>query len=1151
MSAETTYTEAFFTEQSSRSLASARVVLQALFAFFRPASVIDVGCGVGPWLRAARELGVSEVLGVDGDYVDRDALLIDPSEFLPADLERQRLGHMLANGRGFDLVISVEVAEHLSFARAESFVNDLTALGDVVLFSGAVPFQGGEHHVNEQWPEFWALLFRACGFDCLDLLRPLVWARADVDWWYAQNLLLFVRRGSVAAERLNPPQQASQPAIPPLTLVHPSNYLAQILKRFHTHRLTAAEEEEADLEALIAAYQSGAARVPKLRAITRAEAAPERPDVFPNTRMERCFPEVLLREQQHRLHAMARDLAQSDAKAEMLSASLRERYEALRAERARAQGKMEALGRELLETRQTLTQTRADAERRLFELQQSRIVRLAQSYYALYSRPMLGLPLRALRRTVGNLRRLPIPLPGYASRDVSQGCLRSLPLNGSSLDYSRSDPLLTQRSIKKILISKLDHIGDFVLGFSAFRMIRNEFSSAEITLLCAPWNRAIAEKSGLFDRVACLQLFPEASGDDRTSSFDEDAFSSLGLHGFDLAIDFRDCPETRFLLDKVSATFRAGFAAHGVMHHMDLAFPSASFTLAEVGSVHHSTLQQLLASAVVAKHREQEEIRNALMTVAKNDIETPILRLDSGPIIGVNVGSGAAEKNWPLRHFSVLCSWLIHEKRATIVLFGSNAQIGLSDELAGQLPAKNVLNLTGTISITRFVSTVGSVDLYIGNDTGSTHIAAALNVPTVCLFSGHTSVKSHGARGARCICVSALHERNAKSILIRDVGNAVTRLLGGPGGKAPLGPAPRRNADKNLIIIDNKTYEEDFRKYLARAAMEDNANVVHIRCWSDYLVTLNEELFEIFDGSIDGSIIAERLQRELEQRPTIVLVGLGSPPALARLVRRLKCLFDDCVFYYDVFDYFRYGSVGRIYRERKRVDLFWRRLCDRVLILDQGLQWHYPRNSRHLDNASHLGRIFGAERKNSDALVYIGSIDDRVDFDLLEAFARNNVKIDIYGRVHMGYPAIERALKSLLRYDNVTFGGPYDNDDLPKVLSNYSIGFLPYAQNTMTKHINPDKLYHYLNAGLEVVATPIPQAWRMRKYLHLIHGHTPKDIDNVIERARGVRLAHTWPVWEYSWVERWQQLKNDAPLHLVRRSNSAVAPRTPATASPE
>jgi len=75
----------------------------------------------------------------------------------------------------------MEVAEHLSEARAASFVEDLTALGSVILFSAAIPFQGGEHHINEQWPEYWALMFRGFGYDCADVLRELVWADPQVD----------------------------------------------------------------------------------------------------------------------------------------------------------------------------------------------------------------------------------------------------------------------------------------------------------------------------------------------------------------------------------------------------------------------------------------------------------------------------------------------------------------------------------------------------------------------------------------------------------------------------------------------------------------------------------------------------------------------------------------------------------------------------------------------------------------------------------------------------------------------------------------------------------------------------------------------------------------------------------------------------------
>ena len=136
-----------------------------------PDSVIDVGRGVGTWLDVARELGVKECLGVDGAYVEREALLIPDEAFLPLDLAGPGLPDAVAAVRPgrFDLVMCLEVAEHLPGARAASLVEELCRLGDVILFSAAIPFQGGTGHVNEQWPEFWALHFRSHGYACFDL----------------------------------------------------------------------------------------------------------------------------------------------------------------------------------------------------------------------------------------------------------------------------------------------------------------------------------------------------------------------------------------------------------------------------------------------------------------------------------------------------------------------------------------------------------------------------------------------------------------------------------------------------------------------------------------------------------------------------------------------------------------------------------------------------------------------------------------------------------------------------------------------------------------------------------------------------------------------------------------------------------------------
>jgi hypothetical protein len=179
----------------------------------RPSSVIDVGCATGTWLRAWQEQGVEEVIGVDGDFLDRSLLEISPSRFRAVDLSSE-----LRLEEEFDLVMCLEVAEHLPPTRAPSLVRDLTRLGTTVAFSAAVPFQGGEGHINEQWPDYWASLFREHDYEVVDCVRARLWDEPEIPWWYAQNLLLFVHSKSGSGQQL-----PSSPG--PLSIVHPHLHL--------------------------------------------------------------------------------------------------------------------------------------------------------------------------------------------------------------------------------------------------------------------------------------------------------------------------------------------------------------------------------------------------------------------------------------------------------------------------------------------------------------------------------------------------------------------------------------------------------------------------------------------------------------------------------------------------------------------------------------------------------------------------------------------------------------------------------------------------------------------------------------------------------------------------------------------------------------
>jgi SAM-dependent methyltransferase len=202
------YDQTFYENQEAESYASARVVLGALWRLYRPSSVVDVGCGVGPWLQVVHELGVQDYVGVDGDHVAPEHLRIPRDHFVTHDLSAP-----LELGRRFDLAISVEVAEHLPESASSGFVRTLTSLAPVALFSAAVPNQGGVGHVNEQWPEYWAALFAQHGFLAYDCLRPLLWRDEHVAWWYRQNVIVYASGDGL----LDDPG----PAAEPLALVHP------------------------------------------------------------------------------------------------------------------------------------------------------------------------------------------------------------------------------------------------------------------------------------------------------------------------------------------------------------------------------------------------------------------------------------------------------------------------------------------------------------------------------------------------------------------------------------------------------------------------------------------------------------------------------------------------------------------------------------------------------------------------------------------------------------------------------------------------------------------------------------------------------------------------------------------------------------------
>jgi SAM-dependent methyltransferase len=171
---------------------SARVIVPLVMEYVHPRSVVDVGCGVGAWLSVFADQGVKDVYGIDNDWVDRSRLMIPHERFFAKDLEQSVTLDKLC-----DLAVSLETAEHLDATIADTFIKNLTALAPVILFSAAIPYQGGVHHVNEQWPEYWEKKFRDRGFIPVDCIRLQVLSNPSVAFWYGQNTFLYVKETAI------------------------------------------------------------------------------------------------------------------------------------------------------------------------------------------------------------------------------------------------------------------------------------------------------------------------------------------------------------------------------------------------------------------------------------------------------------------------------------------------------------------------------------------------------------------------------------------------------------------------------------------------------------------------------------------------------------------------------------------------------------------------------------------------------------------------------------------------------------------------------------------------------------------------------------------------------------------------------------------
>lgn len=214
------YSASYYKKHETGSYQSAIQILEYINSFINFNSVIDFGCGMGTWCKALNNLGIKDFLGIDIHQYDSTYMLIPNDKYMQFDLRKP-----LVLTRGTDIAISVEVAEHIKPEYSDIFISNLCSCSEIVLFSAAISHQGGTGHINEQSCTYWEKIFNKYGYKAIDCIRPYFWNNEQIEIWYRNNCLLYIKQHTYEKISTHIPQNTY-----PLDIIHPS-MLNRILKK--------------------------------------------------------------------------------------------------------------------------------------------------------------------------------------------------------------------------------------------------------------------------------------------------------------------------------------------------------------------------------------------------------------------------------------------------------------------------------------------------------------------------------------------------------------------------------------------------------------------------------------------------------------------------------------------------------------------------------------------------------------------------------------------------------------------------------------------------------------------------------------------------------------------------------------------------------
>jgi ADP-heptose:LPS heptosyltransferase/GT2 family glycosyltransferase len=320
-------------------------------------------------------------------------------------------------------------------------------------------------------------------------------------------------------------------------------------------------------------------------------------------------------------------------------------------------------------------------------------------------------------------------------------------------------PLFRHTDVRRILVVKVDHIGDFVTAIPAIRRLKQIFPAAAIHVLASRAARALAETEDCVDEFIEFEFFHAISGlgPRQISQQEYQALRDrLAPYRFDIAVDLRKHLDTRDVLRHTPARVLAGYDYLGQ-------FPFLDISLEWEGDRHlqrkrsHVTDDLINLVEAVGTACAADRTRLAPVTVAAAPpafLPDDARALFDRPVVVVHPGVGNVMRQWPAEHFAALIDLLVEQSAVNAILIGGAEEADLADDVLGRLANRNaVASVVGKTPLRQLPDLLRACAAYVGNNSGPKHIAAALGVPTIGIHSGVVDAIEWGPIGDRAVAV--------------------------------------------------------------------------------------------------------------------------------------------------------------------------------------------------------------------------------------------------------------------------------------------------------------------------------------------------------------------------------------------------------------